>query len=122
MKLKEIHIKRFRGIEDQMIRDIDNALVLIGKNNAGKSAFLAAIRTLFGDYTPQEKDIYKNFDDFEIDVVLECAESYISDFFLDNKIGFAKVLQLQLIIMMLKTEQFLKIKHFLSLKICEMKQ
>lgn len=45
MKLKEIHIKRFRGIKDQIIKDIDNALVLIGKNNAGKSAYLTAIRT-----------------------------------------------------------------------------
>lgn len=45
MKIKEIHIKRFRGIEDQIIKDIDSALVLIGKNNAGKSAFLTAIRT-----------------------------------------------------------------------------
>lgn len=91
MKIKEIHIKRFRGIEDQIIKDIDSALVLIGKNNAGKSAFLTAIRTFFGDYIPQEKDIYKDFDDFEIDVVLECSENYIHDFFLDNKIGFAKV-------------------------------
>ena len=41
MKIKELHIKRFRGIEDQTIKDIDSALVLIGKNNAGKSAFLA---------------------------------------------------------------------------------
>ena len=91
MKIKELHIKRFRGIEDQTIKDIDSALVLIGKNNAGKSAFLTAIRTFFGDYIPQGKDIYKNFDDFEIEVVLECDENYISDFFLDSKIGFAKV-------------------------------
>lgn len=91
MKIKKLHIKRFRGIEDQTIKDIDSALVLIGKNNAGKSAFLTAIRTFFGDYIPQEKDIYKNFDDFEIEVVLECDENYISDFFLDSKIGFAKV-------------------------------
>lgn len=91
MKLKEIHIKRFRGIKDQIIKDIDNALVLIGKNNAGKSAYLTAIRTFFGDYTPQDKDIYKDCDNFEIDVVLECDENYISDFFLDSKIGFAKV-------------------------------
>ena len=45
MKLKEIHIKGFRGIKDQTINNIENALVLIGKNNAGKSAFLTAIRT-----------------------------------------------------------------------------
>ena len=49
MKIKKLHIKRFRGIEDQTIKDIDSALVLIGKNNAGKSAFLTAIRTFFGD-------------------------------------------------------------------------
>ena len=34
MKIKELHIKRFRGIEDQTIKDIDSALVLICKNNA----------------------------------------------------------------------------------------
>ena len=43
MKLKEIQIKGFRGIKDQTINNIENALVLIGKNNAGKSAFLTAI-------------------------------------------------------------------------------
>lgn len=91
MKLKEIHIKGFRGIKDQTINNIENALVLIGKNNAGKSAFLTAIRTFFGDYTPQDKDIYKGSNDFEIDAVLECDDDYISEFFLDSKIGFTKV-------------------------------
>lgn len=38
-------------------------------------------KNFFGDYIPQGKDIYKNFDDFEIEVVLECDENYISDFF-----------------------------------------
>lgn len=91
MKLKEIHIKGFRGIEDQTIKDIDNALLLIGKNNAGKSAFLTAIRTFFGDYSPMEKDIYKDLNEFVIDVVLECDENYISDFFLDEKLGLKKI-------------------------------
>lgn len=116
MKLKEIHIKRFRGIEDQIIRDIDNTLVLIGKNNAGKSAFLTAIRTFFGDYTPQEKDIYKNFDNFEIDVVLECAENYIFDFFLDNKIGFAKVPSTATEYNDVKNETFFEDKTFSDFK------
>ena len=39
MKLKEIHIKNFRGIKNQKIESIEDALILIGKNNAGKSAF-----------------------------------------------------------------------------------
>lgn len=36
MKLKEIHIKNFRGIKNQKIESIEDALILIGKNNAGK--------------------------------------------------------------------------------------
>lgn len=57
MKIKKLHIKRFRGIEDQTIKDIDSALVLIGKNNAGKSAFLTAIRTFLAT-TYLRKKIY----------------------------------------------------------------
>lgn len=91
MKLKQIHIQNFRGIKDQEIESIENALILIGKNNAGKSAFLAAIRTLFGDYTPQDKDIYNGCDELKIDAVLVCDDTYISDYFLDNKIGFLKI-------------------------------
>ena len=51
MKLKQIHIQNFRGIKDQEIESIENALILIGKNNAGKSAFLAAIRLVWGLYS-----------------------------------------------------------------------
>lgn len=91
MKLKEIHIENFRGIKNQKIESIEDALILIGKNNAGKSAFLAAIRTLFGDYTPQDKDIYYGCDELKIDAILVCDETYISDYFLDNKIGFLKI-------------------------------
>ena len=56
-----------------------------------KVRFLAAIRTLFGDYIPQDKDIYYGCDEFKIDAILVCDEAYISDYFLDNKIGFLKI-------------------------------
>lgn len=39
MKIKKLHIKRFRGIEDQTIKDIDSALVLIGKTMQEKVPF-----------------------------------------------------------------------------------
>lgn len=91
MKIRSITIKRFRGIEDQTINDISNSLVLIGKNNSGKSAILTAIRMFFGDYSPKEKDFYKNSDNFEIDVQFEVSDDYLLDFFLDSKLGFAKL-------------------------------
>ena len=46
---------------------------------------------MFGDYTPQDKDIYNGCDELKIDAVLVCDDTYISDYFLDNKIGFLKI-------------------------------
>lgn len=91
MKIKRITVKNFRGIQNQTIRDINNALVLIGKNNSGKSAFLTAVRALFGDYIPQAKDFYKNTDEIEISVIFETNDDYLSSFFTNNKLGIQKV-------------------------------
>lgn len=91
MRIKEISIKRFRGIKDQTITDIDNALVLIGKNNSGKSAVLTAIRLFFGNYSSKEKDFYKQCDDYEIAIRFYVDDEYLLDYFLDSKIGYAKV-------------------------------
>ncbi len=90
MKLCQIHIERFRGIADQTISDIGNVLPLIGRNNAGKSAILAAIRTFWGDYSPTEKDFYKNSTDFKIAVSLTCKSGYLSEYFYDSKVGVMK--------------------------------
>ena len=91
MKIKKITIKNFRGIKNQTIDNITNSLVLIGKNNSGKSAFLTAIRLFFGDYAPKEKDFYKNSNHFEIEVQLEISDNYLLDSFLDKKMGFTKI-------------------------------
>lgn len=90
MKLRQIHIERFRGISDQTISNIGNVLPLIGRNNAGKSAILAAIRTFWGDYSPAEKDFYKNSVDFRIGICLTCNSEYLSEYFYDNKVGMMK--------------------------------
>lgn len=119
MKLKEIHIKNFRGIKNQKIESIEDALILIGKNNAGKSAFLAAIRTLFGDYIPQDKDIYYGCDEFKIDAILVCDEAYISDYFWIIKLVFSRFLQRQIIIKKCKMVLYSKIYPLMILKIRE---
>lgn len=91
MKIKSITVKNFRGIQNQTISDINNALVLIGKNNSGKSAFLTAIRVFLGDYTPQAKDFYKETDEIEIAVKYETDDNYLSNFFTDKKLGIQKL-------------------------------
>ena len=91
MKIRSINVKKFRGITDQSINGIHNALVLIGKNNSGKSAFLTAIRAFLGDYNPQPKDFYKNSDIIEITAVFEVDDDYLSKFFTDKKWGIQKL-------------------------------
>ena len=41
MHLQKLRIQNFKSIRDVEIRDIENALILVGKNNAGKTEFLA---------------------------------------------------------------------------------
>lgn len=91
MKIRSINVKKFRGITDQTINGIHNALVLIGKNNSGKSAFLTAVRAFLGDYNPQPKDFYKNSDVIEITAVFEVNNEYLSKFFTDKKFGIQKL-------------------------------
>lgn len=90
MILKEITIENFRSIRAQTISNIDNGLVLIGKNNAGKSAILSAIRAFWGDYSPEEKDFHKTSETFNITAKFFCTEEYLDSFFYNSKIGILK--------------------------------
>ena len=38
MQLTYLHIHNFKSIRDMEIRDIDRALILVGKNNTGKTS------------------------------------------------------------------------------------
>lgn len=44
MKLSELHIENFKSIEETRIESIDELSVFVGKNDAGKSAVLEAVR------------------------------------------------------------------------------
>ncbi len=56
MKISYIHIKNFIAIKDLEIKDVENALILVGKNNTGKTIVVDAIRALTGDYKVQPMD------------------------------------------------------------------
>lgn len=40
MQLTYLHIHNFKSIRDMEIRDLDRALILVGKNNTGKTSIL----------------------------------------------------------------------------------
>ena len=54
MQIVDLRIRNFKSIREVHIEGIENALILVGKNNTGKTAVLDAIRAVFGDYTVQE--------------------------------------------------------------------
>lgn len=50
MKITYLHIKNFKSIRDLEITEMENALILVGKNNTGKTVVIDGIRAAAGDY------------------------------------------------------------------------
>ena len=71
MKLTGIHIKNFKAIHEMKIDNIENALILVGQNNTGKTTILEAIRAAFGDYRISSEDFDGDCANIEMDVSLE---------------------------------------------------
>ena len=56
MRLDRIIIHNFRSIKDITISFDKTCLILLGRNEAGKSNILKAIAAVFGAYKVSEKD------------------------------------------------------------------
>ena len=54
MEITYLHIKNFKSIKDLEINDIENAMILVGKNSTGKTAVIDAICAASGDYQVKE--------------------------------------------------------------------
>lgn len=55
MKISYIRIQNFKSIRDLEIKDVDNALILVGKNNTGKTVVIDAICLVAGQLKPQSR-------------------------------------------------------------------
>lgn len=56
MQFTGLHIRNFKWIRDMKIQGIENALILVGKNNTGKTTILDAIRAVCGSYVVTDED------------------------------------------------------------------
>ena len=56
MKITDLHIQNFKSIHDMHIPDIENALILVGQNNTGKTTVLDAIRAAGGQCPISSED------------------------------------------------------------------
>ena len=73
MQITDLRIRNFKSIKDMHVKNIENALILVGKNNTGKTAVLDAIRLVSGDYQVREEDFLENYPNIEVEVSLEIS-------------------------------------------------
>lgn len=74
MKITDLHIQNFKSIRDMHIQDIENALILVGQNNTGKTTVLDAVRAAGGDYRICPDDFGEDGANIEISIRLEFTE------------------------------------------------
>ena len=80
MQIKSLFIKNFKSIRELWIKDIENALILVGKNNTGKTVVLDAIRAVTGDLEIKESYFNEKKQNIEIGMSLELSEEDLMQF------------------------------------------
>ncbi|MBQ5473176.1 MAG: AAA family ATPase, partial [Lachnospiraceae bacterium] len=74
MKISSIIIDNFKSVRHMEINDIDNAFILVGKNNTGKTVVLDAIRAVAGNYTIKPENFNTYGKNIEISITLDIEE------------------------------------------------
>lgn len=74
MRITRIRIQNFKSIKDMRIRDIGQALILVGKNSTGKTAVLDAVRTALGARSVRQEDFQEDYANIEIEMNLLLTE------------------------------------------------
>lgn len=74
MQITSLYIHNFKSIKTMHLTDVENALILVGKNNAGKSSVLDAVRAVGGQYEITEDDFRPSGQNIEIGITLAISQ------------------------------------------------
>ena len=74
MQITYLRIQNFKSIRDMEITDIDQALILVGKNNTGKTSVLDAVAAVCGAYEISPQDFNERRQAVRIQVRLRIDE------------------------------------------------
>lgn len=74
MQIVDLWIRNFKSIKSMHIKEIENALILVGQNNTGKTVVLDAIRAVSGIYEITSDDFLEDYPNIEIGVTLQVTE------------------------------------------------
>lgn len=84
MKIVSMYVENFVSIKKLEINDIDDACILVGKNNTGKSSVIDAIRAVSGDYTIIEKNFREKDKPVKVGITLELNQYEDMDMLYNN--------------------------------------
>lgn len=88
MRIDRIEIENFRSIKSEVVKFDHNCLILLGKNEAGKSNVLKAIAAVFGKYKVTIKDKRKKINNEKIN------DSYIHAVIKNSQEDIAEILEI----------------------------
>lgn len=74
MRISSLEIRNFRSIRQIEIKNIENALILVGQNNTGKTTVLNAICAALGCYEIRQQDFNEDNANIEIGISIEFPE------------------------------------------------
>lgn len=80
MQITNLTIKNFKSIRELQINDVENCLILVGKNNTGKTVVLDAIRVVTGNLKVKETDFNEKRQNIEITMTLQMTEEDLHQF------------------------------------------
>ncbi len=80
MQITDLWIRNFKSIKSMHIENIENALIIVGQNNTGKTVVLDALRAVIGNYEIGEEDFLEDYPNIEIRVSLKIQEEDLKRF------------------------------------------
>lgn len=87
MQIKELQIRNFKSVNDMVISDIENALILVGQNNTGKTAVLDAIRAVWGLNPIHPEAFQEDYANIEIQIILQVTDDDLNVLHADGNVS-----------------------------------
>ena len=94
MKIDSLLIKNFKTIREMNIDDIENALIIVGKNSTGKTTILHAILAVAGDYEIRVTDFNRPERNIEIAVNMSITSDDIRTFYTNGTVSKYKTFKM----------------------------
>ncbi len=74
MKISKLKIRNYKSIRELLIEDVDYAVILVGKNNTGKTAVMHAIQAMVGAKRIEPHDFNDSSKNIEVEVSFEITD------------------------------------------------